>query len=254
EGAPGHGCGHNLLGAASCAAAVALKRYLETENIPGQIRFYGCPAEENGAGKAFMAREGAFDDLDAALCWHPWNTSDMWSNGSMAMIKVDFHFTGKALPVPADDIRWPHLACDAFEAATLMDTGLKYLGGHLSPGVRIHSAIELENGDPVSTTKEARLRILLRAPSGSLARECYERIIRCSKGAALMSGASVERCFVFGMLDFMPNMVLTRLLGQAFNKAGPPDFDEEDMRFASRLRSTINPGQLLETDSMFNRG
>ena len=74
-GGPGHGCGHNLYGTACMGSAMALKSVMERQGIAGTIRFYGCPAEETLVGKTFMARDGVFDDLDAAISWHPGDTN-----------------------------------------------------------------------------------------------------------------------------------------------------------------------------------
>src|SRR5690606_18591328 len=96
EGGPGHGCGHNLLGAGAMLAAVALSRALTHEGVPGRVRYYGCPAEEGGAAKTFMVREGAFDDVDVAISWHPGPFVSVFEPGSLANMRVDFSFTGKA--------------------------------------------------------------------------------------------------------------------------------------------------------------
>ena len=94
EGGNGHGCGHCNLGAGSMAAATALKEYMEENNLPGTVVYFGCPAEESGCGKTFMAREGVFDDVDIALTWHPGSTNSVWGMSSLANIVVFFHFKG----------------------------------------------------------------------------------------------------------------------------------------------------------------
>ena len=97
EGAPGHGCGHNLLGTGCLAAAVALKKWLQATKEAGTVRYYGCPAEEKGAGKVFMAHAGAFDDLDAAFNFHP-GYVNFASKGSLVGVnEIKFRFFGKQL-------------------------------------------------------------------------------------------------------------------------------------------------------------
>jgi aminobenzoyl-glutamate utilization protein B len=85
EGGPGHGCGHNLFGTACMASVMGLKAAMAGEGIGGRIRFYGCPAEETLVGKTFMARDGVFDDLDAAITWHPGDNNLTWNGATMAM-------------------------------------------------------------------------------------------------------------------------------------------------------------------------
>jgi aminobenzoyl-glutamate utilization protein B len=125
---PGHGCGHNLFGTACMGAVMALKAAMVQENIKGTIRFYGCPAEETLVGKTFMARAGAFDDLDAAISWHPGSTNIVWSGSSLAMnsFKVNFH------GVAAHAGGAPHLGRSALDGVMLMDVGVNYLREHVT--------------------------------------------------------------------------------------------------------------------------
>ena len=92
----GHGCGHNLLGSASLLAATAVKEYLAAHGMKGRVRYYGCPAEEGGAAKGFMVREGAFDDVDIAISWHPSSFSGIWEPVSLANTRIDFSFKGRS--------------------------------------------------------------------------------------------------------------------------------------------------------------
>jgi aminobenzoyl-glutamate utilization protein B len=92
----GHGCGHNLLGSASLMAAAAVKDWLKANGLPGRVRYYGCPAEEGGAAKGFMCRDGAFDDVDIAICWHPNAFAGVIEPISLANTRIDFSFTGRA--------------------------------------------------------------------------------------------------------------------------------------------------------------
>ena len=94
EGEPGHGCGHNLLGAGSVAAAIAVKEYLEKNGKEGTVVFFGCPGEEGGSGKAFMAKGGAFSGLDAAITWHPGDLPRADTGSSLAYYQVAYKFYG----------------------------------------------------------------------------------------------------------------------------------------------------------------
>ncbi|MCE1196283.1 amidohydrolase, partial [bacterium] len=118
-GGNGHGCGHNLLGVGALAGAVAAKEYLESTGLPGTIRYFGCPGEEFGCGKTFMARAGVFADIDAALCWHPMDINAVWQARTLANISVYFRFEGKASHAAAS----PHLGRSALDAVELTNVG-----------------------------------------------------------------------------------------------------------------------------------
>ena len=133
-GRPGHGCGHNLLGTACAGAAAAVKAFLQDEQLPGTIRVYGCPAEEVVAGKIQMDRAGLFDDLSAAVTWHPFDRNrisyDIW----MAQDVKNYTFRG----VSAHAAKHPELGRSALDAAELMNIGVNYLREHVTDDVRMH--------------------------------------------------------------------------------------------------------------------
>ena len=106
SGGCGHGCGHNLLGAGAMAAALGVKAYLEAAKIPGTVVLYGCPGEEGGAAKAFMARDGLWYGLDAALTWHPDDANEVLTGSSNSCIQTQYHFTGVAAHAAAPWTRW----------------------------------------------------------------------------------------------------------------------------------------------------
>src|SRR5690606_23472682 len=123
----GHGCGHNLLGTSPLAAVIAVKQYMEENNVSGTIKYFGCPGEEGGSGKTFMAREGAFDDIDCALTWHPHSTSGIFTLSTLANYQVYFTFKG----VAAHAANSPHLGRSALDAVELMNVGVNYLREHI---------------------------------------------------------------------------------------------------------------------------
>lgn len=105
ENGNGHGCGHNLLGTAALAGAFAAKAWMQQNRLTGTLRFYGCPGEEGGSGKTFMVREGLFDDVDAALTWHPEGFSGMFNTSTLANIQAAFQFKGSP-PMPPTRRTW----------------------------------------------------------------------------------------------------------------------------------------------------
>lgn len=156
----GHGCGHNLLGAASMLAATAVKDYLATRGIKGRVRYYGCPAEEGGAAKGFMARAGVFSDVDVAISWHPAAFSGVNEAISLANTRIDFTFHGRAAHAAAA----PHLGRSALDAVELMNVGVNYMREHMPSDARVHYAL-LDAGGiaPNVVQARAKVRYLIRA-------------------------------------------------------------------------------------------
>ena len=161
EGGNGHGCGHNLLGTGALAAAMAVKEAIAAGDVQGTIRYYGCPAEENGSGKAFMARAGLFDDVDLSLTWHPGSFNGSISVNMLSNIKVKFKFHGQASHAAAD----PHNGRSALDAVELMNVGVNYLREHIIPEARMHYVI-LNGGGiaPNVVPPFAKSLYMIRAP------------------------------------------------------------------------------------------
>jgi aminobenzoyl-glutamate utilization protein B len=158
EGAGGHGCGHNLFGAASLGAAVAIKELIDAEKLQGTIRFYGTPAEESVGGKLYMVREGLFDDVDVALAWHPSNEIRADTKSSQALVDFVVEFRGQAAHAAYD----PWNGRSALDALELFTHALNQMREHVRPTVRMHYSI-LEGGDvPNVIPERARLWCWLR--------------------------------------------------------------------------------------------
>ncbi|MEM5768592.1 MAG: amidohydrolase, partial [Bacillota bacterium] len=149
KGGSGHGCGHNLLGVGSFAAALAVKKYLEDNQLPGTVKFFGCPAEEGGSGKGFMARDGVFDHLDIAFSWHPGDVNCVSAESTMANYQVCYHFYGVASHAAMS----PELGRSALDALELMNTGTQYLREHVPSDTRIHYAITNAGGNSPGTVQ-----------------------------------------------------------------------------------------------------
>ena len=122
-GGTGHGCGHHLLGAGALAAALGVKHYLQQTGRPGTVVLYGCPGEEGGAAKAFMAREKLWYGLDAALTWHPDDCNEVATGSSNACIQVQYTFHGVAAHAAGD----PEKGRSALDAVSLMNLGVQFL-------------------------------------------------------------------------------------------------------------------------------
>lgn len=234
-GACGHGCGHNLLGTASLGAAIAIKRFLETQTCSGTVILFGCPGEEGGSGKAFMARDGVFDELDAALCWHPDENTGVRVQTSLANCQVLYKFNGKAAHAGAE----PHLGRSALDAVELMDIGANYLREHMIDQARVHYAITDAGGfSPNVVQPHAEVLYLIRAPRSAQVKELYERVNDIARGAALMTGTTVEIDFVKACSDTILNDTLQRVLYEKMAQIGVPEITEADEAFARELTET----------------
>lgn len=238
-GGNGHGCGHNLLGTGALAGAAALKSFMEKHRLQGTVRFYGCPAEEGGAGKTFMVREGLFDDVDLAITWHPMSmnmTVAVESAGILANLQAYFRFKGRAAHAAAA----PHLGRSALDAAELMNIGVQFLREHIIPEARIHYSITDAGGfSPNVVQPTAELLYLVRAPHMNQVREIYERVCDIARGAALMTGTTVEIEFDKAISNLLPNVTLEDAMQEVFEALGGPVFDEEDHKFAQSIYESL---------------
>lgn len=237
ENGNGHGCGHNLLGTAALGGALAVKAWLEKEGIAGTVRFYGCPGEEGGSGKTFMAREGLFDDVDAALTWHPETFSGMFSNPTLANIQAAFHFKGAAAHAAAA----PHLGRSALDALTLMNTGANFLREHIIQEARLHYAVTNAGGiSPNVVQADAEVLYLVRAPQLDQAQAIFERVIDIAKGAALMTGTTMTMRFDKACSNYAPNRQLEALMYQYVQAFGTPEYTAEERNFAQSIYATLS--------------
>ena len=156
----GHGCGHNLLGAASLLAASSIKEWIKKNNVNATIRYYGCPAEEGGAAKTYMSRDGLFDDVDTAICWHPATYNGVNLPDSLANLRIDYTFNGKAAHAATS----PHLGRSALDAVELMNVGVNYLREHIPEKAKIHYAYLNSGGTAANVVQHiATIRQLIRA-------------------------------------------------------------------------------------------
>ncbi|NIX77314.1 M20 family metallopeptidase [Microvirga terricola] len=240
-GGHGHGCGHNLLGSAALLAAVALKNWLAEKGIPGRVRYYGCPAEEGGAAKAFMVRAGAFDDADIAISWHPYSFWEVAPALSLANTRADFTFTGRAAHAAAS----PHLGRSALDAVELMNVGVNYMREHMPSDARVHYAL-LDTGGiaPNVVQAHARVRYSIRAMDLPGMLELVERVHKIAQGAALMTETSVEMRIVSAVSNTLGNKPLEQALHNAMEELGPPAFDDADREFARQIRATLSAQEI----------
>lgn len=240
-GATGHGCGHNLLGAGSMLAATTLADVARDTNVPVRVRYYGCPGEEGGSGKAFMVREGLFDDVDVAFTWHPAPITGARSNENLAVTGIYYKFRGRS----AHASHSAHLGRSAVDAMALLHVGTNFLREHVGPDVRMHYAITNGGGSSPNVVQAAAETLYyVRAPDLAEALEVAERLHDVARGAALMTGTEVEITVERGSSNLIPNPVMESVLHNKLMELGPIPFDEADQAYARDLQKTFPPNAI----------
>ena len=236
KGANGHGCGHNLLGSASMQAAVALRDWLKESNLPGVVRYYGCPAEEGGAAKTFMVRDKIFKDVDAAITWHPGCLPGIVKGSSLANCRVDFTFEGRASHAAVS----PHLGRSALDAIELMNVGVNYMREHMPDKARIHYAIIDGGGiSPNVVQAKAKVRYVVRDETTPKMMELLERVKKIAKGAALMTQTKVKAKILAGVSNLVYNETLGNIMQSNLDQLGTPEFNKEDHLYAKKSQDTL---------------
>lgn len=236
-GGNGHGCGHNLLGTASLAAAIAVKDILVEKALSGTVRYYGCPAEEGGGGKGYMVKAGLFNDVDAAITWHPSTNNGVMSFRLLATTQHSFTFKGRSSHAGAT----PHLGRSALDAVQLMNIGANYLREHLIQDTRLHYAITNTGGNSANVVQsEAQVLYKLRGPNLRVVNDMLERVKNIAKGAALMTECDVIYSFDAGSSDIILNQTLEKVMNESFIELGVPKFNSNELDFAKEIRKTFN--------------
>jgi aminobenzoyl-glutamate utilization protein B len=244
----GHGCGHNLLGAAAMLAASSVKDWLAAQGVKGRIRYYGCPAEEGGAAKGFMVRAGAFKDVDIAISWHPASLSGVNKPVSLANTRIDFTFTGRASHAAAS----PQLGRSALDAVELMNVGVNYMREHMPSSARVHYAY-LDAGGiaPNVVQAHAKIRYLIRADDLAELTALVQRVRKIADGAALMTETTVATQVVSAVSNLLGNDPLEKLMDDNFQRLGPPEFDDADRAYAEQIRATLSPADIASAFDRF---
>lgn len=230
-GGPGHGCGHNLLGAACAGAASMLKEQMEQEGLGGTVAVYGCPSEETVTGKIVMNEAGIFDWLDVAVTWHPFDRNrvsfDIWQ----AQDIKNYKFYGTA----AHASRHPELGRSALDAAELMNVGINYLREHVADDVRIHYTYTNTDGPANIVPSFASTNYFIRSSEWGRTMDASERVDDCARGAALMTGTRVEIERVTCTKEMKVNRTLAQLFYEEMEKIPLPSYTEEEKQFAADI-------------------
>jgi aminobenzoyl-glutamate utilization protein B len=249
-GAPGQGCGHNLLGAASALAAVAIKEEMQAKGIKGTLRFYGTPAEEGGGGKIYMIHAGLFKDVDAVLAWHPGDSNRVNMSSLLANNGGRFKFYGVASHAAAA----PDRGRSALDGVMIFLNSVEYLREHVPQETRIHYIITNGGSAPNIVPAFAEANLVARNPDAVVLAGIWERILDCARAGALASGTRMEFEQGTNYSNVLPNDELTQVLGKAMQKAGGYEYTPTEKAFAVELQKTLagpshSPGpEKVQTD------
>ena len=227
EGAPGHGCGHNLLGTASVAGAVAISKWL-SEGHEGTVKLFGCPAEEGGGGKAYMAREACFDGVDAVLDWHPDVCNLVNTESGLANVQMRFIFHGKSSHASSAPEKG-RSALDAVEAFNYM---MNLMREHVPDGTRIHYVITDGGKAPNVVPDRAEVLYYFRNAGRDVVAELKERALKAAEGAAMGTGTTMEYEVVSGNFERLYNEAFAKVLQKNLEAVGGVIYDERERQFA----------------------
>jgi len=247
EGAPGHGCGHNIHGVSGMAGAIAIRYALKESGLEGTVKFYGTPAEENYDGKVFMARAGLFNGVEACLSHHPGSINVAGLASSNAVNNVKFHFYGKTSHAAGS----PEQGRSALDAVELMNVGVNFLREHVIEKARIHYVIEEGGGQPNVVPDYARSWYYVRAPERDQLEPIYNRILKIAEGAAMMTETALKVEFLGGCYNKLPNKALSKLVTANMREIGAPRYTGEELEFAGRIAESFPKEQ--KRDALKNR-
>lgn len=236
--APGHGCGHNLLGTACLAASFAIKTAIKAGALTGRVQYFGCPAEEQ-LGKPTLARASLFNDVDAFLCWHPADINTVAAFNTNAAVQLEFEFNGK----PSHSAQVPHLGRSALDSVTLMNVGTEFLREHMPQSARIHYIVSSGGKRPNIVPDFASAIYQIRGPHMRDVANLVARVLDVARGAALMTGTTMHYKFLNGCHDFTPNKVISELLYNNLKIVPLPSYTTEERNLAVLLFASNNEDQ-----------
>jgi len=232
-GGYGHGCSHNLLGAAHAGAAIAVKKLIELGKLSGTVVFFGCPGEEEHRGKALMAREHLFDDVDFNISFHPYSRNSVSYGTAAALHGFQLHFKGRS----AHAGTMPHQGRSALDALELTNIGINYLREHVPTTVRMHYVITNGGTAPNVVPDSASGWYYVRAATVKTMNEVYERMLNIARGAALMTDTQVQIEDQGGCYPTMPNYTLADVLYGILQEVPQEPWTQEELDFAAALNN-----------------
>lgn len=231
-GAAGHGCGHNLFGAASLGAAIAIKEQIAAGRLKGTVVFFGTPAEEDIGGKTYMVRDGFFKDVDAVLAWHPADETLADMTSSQAMVDLAVEFRGKAAHAAYD----PWNARSAVDALELFTHGVNLMREHVRPTSRMHYTIVAGGEVPNVVAEYSKAWLWLRDWKRAEVDDLLARVRKLADGAAVMTETVATVTVQGGNWETLVNETGARLLHANLLWLGPAVYTEQEQEFAKQVQ------------------
>lgn len=236
----GHGCGHHIFGAASVAAAQAVKAWMQANDIKGEVRVYGSPAEEGGSGKVYLVRAGLFSDVSATLHWHPSDTNSAAQTVSLANISGKFRFAGLSAHASAS----PEKGRSALDGVEILNVAVNYMREHVPSSARIHYVVTDGGSAPNVVPDKAEVYYYVRHADPQVVRDVMGRIQKAAEGAAMASETKVSFEQTGGVYNMLPNDALGRLMDQNLREVGGPKWDAKDTAFGQAMAAHLPPTKL----------
>lgn len=231
----GHGCGHNLFGAGSVAAAMALKRTMKANNLQGTVKLFGTPAEETLVGKVYMANAGVFDGIDITLDWHPMHRTFVANDRGQAMNNFQVEFFGRAAHGAFD----PWNGRSALDAVELMNHATNMMREHIEPTARIHYVIPDGGEAPNVVPAYAKVWYYVRDNDRARVERNYQWLLEIAEAAAMATQTRHEVTLLTGVHELLINRALQEAAQANLDYVGPPQFAEEDHEFAKNLQKHL---------------
>ncbi|WP_020527992.1 amidohydrolase [Flexithrix dorotheae] len=228
----GHGCGHNLFGAACVSSAIAIRKVMETKKIKGTLRLYGCPAEETVIGKVYMAKAGLFDDLDGALHWHPGTENSAWNATGSAMNNFEIEFFGKS----SHSARDPWNGRSALDALEMLNFGVNQMREHVEPTARIHYVITNGGVAPNVVPNYTKVWYFARDIDRPRVESHYSRILKIAEGAAMATETEFKVKLITGVHEVLPNLPLLKEVQKNMDAIGAISYTDEELKWAKELQ------------------
>ena len=240
EGGSGHGCGHNMFGAASLASAIAIKEQIENGDLKGTIKFFGTPSEEKFFGKIWMVEAGLWDDVDVNISWHPAASTEADVQTSLALIDFKVEFFGQAAHASMD----PWNGRSAADALELYTTGINYYREHVHPTVRMHYHIQ-DGGQVVNVVPDySKVWVRVRDTKRSGMTPVYERVVEMAEGAAILANVDYKVSLISGIYEVLVNRKGGELMQKNLELLGPIEYTQEEIKFAKGIQASTGKSQL----------
>lgn len=240
EGAPGHGCGHNLFGVASLGAAAAIKDLIDEGKIQGTVRFYGTPAEEKFFGKLWMIRAGLFEDVAVVMDWHPADETKTAVQKGLALVDFQVEFFGQAAHASSD----PWNGRSAADALELYTTGINYYREHIRPTVRIHYHIQ-DAGQVVNVVPDySRIWVRVRDSSRDGLQPVWKQVEKMASGAAILANVDYKVSLISGIHEILVNRTGSAALQKNLEALGPITYTEAEQDFAKKIQESTGKPQI----------